>query len=140
MFTWGVLREGAEPKFSKRPAPFPGPRCATHNRAKRRASAARNHDRMVQRTYGLEPGEYEALLAFQGGRCAACLRATGQSKRLAVDHNHEDGSVRGILCGPCNQILGHGRDDPQYFERIINYLMSPPYSQMRRLRILRTES
>jgi len=118
----------------KRPAPHPGPRCATHHRAAVKAAKAQAHDRKSQRVYGLAPGQYEELYAFQDGHCALCLRATGKTKRLAVDHDHATGEVRGLLCGPCNQILGHGRDDPEYFQRIIDYLSQPPFQKMGRLR------
>jgi hypothetical protein len=43
-----------------------------------------------------------------------------------VDHDHSNGEVRGILCGPCNQLLGHGRDSIAFFQRVIDYLTNPP--------------
>lgn len=80
--------------------------------------------------YGLLAGEYEALYDDQGGRCAICHRATGKSRRLSVDHDHAVGdgrdAVRGLLCRPCNDVLGHARDDPAFFERAIDYLKFPP--------------
>lgn len=115
---------------SKRPAPYPGPRCATHHRAFRRSQKDRAHDRKVQSTFGLAEGQYALLLAHQVGRCAICRRATGAAKRLAVDHDHATGLVRGLLCGPCNQLLGHGRDDLEFFWRIIRYLIEPPATQL----------
>ena len=85
----------------------------------------------VENVYGLLPGDYQGLHQWQGGRCAICQRATGRSKRLAVDHNHrlEDlgrVSVRGLLCSTCNQMLGHARDDVQFFVRAARYLLEPP--------------
>lgn len=100
----------------------PGPRCATCKRAKSKADRARAHDNQVQKLYGLRPGEYQDMYASQGGTCALCQRATGKRKRLAVDHDHRTGCVRGLLCGPCNKLLGHARDDPEYFERCVIYL------------------
>lgn len=84
------------------------------------------HERMVQKTYGLTPGGYANLLKIQGGRCAICRRANGRTKRLAVDHRHSDNLVRGVLCGPCNQMIGYAHDDPEVFERAAAYLRSPP--------------
>lgn len=128
---WAVMREGTEPKQPKwRPAPYQGPRCATDHRAATRTRKERAHDRRVQTVFELEPGEYARLLEFQGGKCAICQRATGKTKRLAVDHDHGTARVRGLLCGPCNQLLGHGRDDPEFFRRIIGYLTIPPYTEM----------
>lgn len=112
---------------SKRPAPYPGPRCATHwvAETKRRRQAA--HERRVQQTYGLQPGDYEALLAHQGGVCWICERKPGRRKRLAVDHDHETGIVRGLLHSECNKMLGFiGRDDPRVFYRAARYLEDPP--------------
>lgn len=107
---------------SNRPAPNPGPRCATHYRAFRKQQKARGHERMVANTYGLAMGEYEAMYQEQGGTCAICQRATGATKRLAVDHDHDTGLVRGLLCGPCNKLVGYFRNSPEAFDRAAAYL------------------
>ena len=117
-----------------RPAPFPGPRCATHHRAVRKVRKVAAHGRHVERTYGITPEEYARLLAAQGMRCAICRRATGATKRLATDHDHNccpgptscGRCVRGIVCGPCNSMLAHARDDPEMFRRAIRYLAEWP--------------
>ena len=81
-------------------------------RAKEKARADRAHDRYVRRTYGLTEGEYAAILAAQDGRCAICTRRP-RSRRLAVDHDHETGKVRGLLCYTCNHfVLGFVEFDP----------------------------
>lgn len=136
LFEQQCLEAGLEPgKMHIRPAPHPGPRCASDHRAKVKASKARQHENKVQQVYGLGPGEYAQLLAFQGGACAICLRARGKVKRLAVDHDHKTQDVRGLLCGVCNKwILGHGRDDVAFFQRVLAYLASPPYKQMKILK------
>lgn len=55
-----------------------------------------------QRTYGLEVGEFDRMLTEQGGGCAMC----GQTpRRFYVDHNHDTGRVRGLLCNYCNSGL-----------------------------------
>lgn len=105
-----------------RPAPYPGPRCATHHRLFLRQQKARAHELMVARVYGLEGGEYARYYEAQGGTCAICQRANGRTKRLAVDHNHRTGVVRGLLCGPCNQFVGYVGDNPQAFLRAAKYL------------------
>lgn len=114
-----------------RPAPHPGPRCTTHWREKQKAVKAANHEKRVQNTYGLEAGEYARLYTFQGGLCALCRRATGASRRLSVDHDHATGEVRGLLCRPCNTLLGHARDKLSFFRRGIGYLTMPPFRAMR---------
>lgn len=104
--------------------------CAIQVRIANKAAA---HAAAVERTYGITGEDYEALLAFQGGKCALCQRATGKSKRLAVDHDHKTGEVRGLLCGTCNKILGHARDDVAFFDRSMAYLMYPPFLMMQAL-------
>jgi len=113
-----------------RPAPHPGPRCATHHREVRKSRSKEAHDRYVGITYGLGPGNYDLLYKHQGGRCAGCQRAKGISKRLAVDHDHKTGAVRGLLCHNCNSTLAHFRDDPVALRRLADYLENPPAKEM----------
>jgi len=54
--------------------------------------------------YGLEMADHDALMAMQEGRCALCKK---DPHRLVVDHDHKTGVVRGLLCDPCNQFVGH---------------------------------
>lgn len=115
---------------SKRPALKPGPRCATHYREFVKAQKKRTAERRDLNVYGLQDGEYDTLYRLQGGRCAICQRATGATRRLSVDHDHATGKVRGLLCRPCNSMLGHGRDDMAFFRRALDYLWAPPYSSM----------
>lgn len=116
------------PPATPRPAPHGGPRsrrCTTHHRAHRAATRSRRADARVVRVYGLAPGEYEQLLAFQGGTCAIpTCNASGKRKRLAVDHDHVTGEVRGLLCGPHNyELLGKYAGDLQAG---LDYLNNPP--------------
>jgi hypothetical protein len=76
--------------------------------------------------YGLTGEKYWELYEFQGGVCAICKRAKGIRRRLAVDHDHKTGAVRGLLCGTCNKILGHLRDDPDLAAGIAAYLVESP--------------
>lgn len=114
------------PPDSKRPAPYPGPRCHTHDRAESKRRKEAQHEARVQRTYGLGPGDYDRLYQIQDGRCFMCRRATGASRKLSVDHDHKTNDVRGLLCRTCNNILGFARDDIQFFVRAISYLSNPP--------------
>jgi len=130
----------------KRKATRPGPRCATHKREAKRSSKDNNHETYVKNTYSLSDGEYDRLYELQGGRCAWCRRATGATRKLSVDHDHSccDGPfscghcVRGLLCRPCNDMLGHARDSEEFFLRGIAYLNSPPYKDLLRLIALET--
>lgn len=109
------------------------PRCATHDREfSKRNSEARWAKRIFD-DYGLTAEQYYAILQIQGGRCYICRRATGATKRLAVDHNHQTGEVRGLLCGSCNRgVIGHLREEIEAFERCIQYLTDPPARQVLR--------
>jgi Recombination endonuclease VII len=64
--------------------------------------------------------EYEKLFEEQEGRCAICGR--DQETKLAVDHDHQTGERRGLLCKQCNVGLGYFRDDTAVLERAISYL------------------
>lgn len=110
--------------------PDSGGRCTTHWRAEKKRRKEAAHERRVQSTYGLPPGTYGILYNFQGRTCAGCRRAKGISKKLAVDHDHSTGRVRGLLCSTCNRLLGHFRDDPETFLRLAAYLKSPPAVQL----------
>ncbi len=68
--------------------------------------------------YGLSMSDYHRVLIDQAGRCAICCTPL---KRPCVDHCHNSGAVRGILCHKCNIRLG-GWDDLQWREKAMKYL------------------
>jgi hypothetical protein len=76
---------------------------------------------MLKFNFGMTRDGYDALLSAQGGGCAICgTEPDGQ--RLAVDHCHDTGIVRGILCFGCNSGLGLFGDDAALIERAAAYL------------------
>jgi len=90
----------------------------------------------LKRKFGLTVEEHQRLLAEQGGRCAIC----GAQNPTHTDHDHETGTVRGLLCGTCNMGLGQFRDNPNLLEAAAAYLferMEPlddlPAARMRAL-------
>ena len=119
---------------TNRPTPHPGPRCATHHRAVVKERKARAHAKRIADTYGgLTGDEYRTILAHQGGRCAICQWARGTGKKkLAIDHDHKTGLVRGLLCSQCNYtVLGRlARDGKGFFMRGWDYLDKPPAKQL----------
>jgi len=78
---------------------------------KRPVKAATRHAKL--RKEGVAAlGGYDAVLAQQGGGCAICGQPPKPGgHRLAVDHDHVTGTVRGLLCRFCNQMLGYSRDN-----------------------------
>lgn len=90
--------------------------------------SARTHAATIEKTYGLTSDQYDALLKRQGGRCAIC-RARPKSKRLAVDHDHQTGAVRGLLCSRCNHdLMGAAWDSLAIAVALWHYLNTPPAS------------
>jgi hypothetical protein len=118
------------PEGTKRMVRRPGPRCATHTRARKQALSSKAHAARIEVTYGITAEEYQELYEAQGGKCWICRRATGASRRLSVDHDHKTGKVRGLLCRTCNSHLGHLRDDPEAALRVVTYLLHPPADQV----------
>jgi hypothetical protein len=85
--------------------------------------ALRQRKAGLKRYYGITFEEYNTILEGQGGICPICGIRPGEIKKaFAVDHDHETGKVRGILCDRCNLILGYSKDNILILERAINYL------------------
>mgnify|MGYP001591133168 CR=1 FL=1 len=83
--------------------------------------------------FGITIDDYNRMLTDQGGKCAICngdnyVRKKGTNSgeevcmSLSVDHDHQTGKVRGLLCNACNTALGKLIDDPALFKKTIEYL------------------
>jgi translation initiation factor 2 beta subunit (eIF-2beta)/eIF-5 len=84
---------------------------------------------MLLNRYGITLEQYNELLEKQLHACAICKEpesqiSWGKTKRLAVDHCHKTGKVRGLLCQRCNTTLGRYEDDPYVWENFVVYLSS----------------
>ncbi len=81
--------------------------------------------------YDLTPQQYTDMLREQGGVCAICggaetnaiRKSHTAAVRMSVDHCHDSGKVRGLLCNRCNRAIGLFGDDPVVLRRAIAYLM-----------------
>lgn len=72
----------------------------------------------LKRQYGLSVEELELMYKQQENMCKIC----GLENKLAVDHCHTTGRVRGLLCQKCNQGLGNFKDNTEYLLKAIEYL------------------
>lgn len=81
-------------------------------------------DKYLQRTYGITLEEYNRLLAAQGGMCSICGTTNpGRGKAVFnVDHCHDTGTIRGLLCHSCNVGLGKFKDNPSLLLKASSYL------------------
>lgn len=77
----------------------------------------------VQKRYGIDVDQYDAMFIKQEGKCAICFTHQSDLKiRLAVDHNHSTGEVRGLLCDNCNRGIGHLKESQDVLSNAISYL------------------
>jgi len=97
--------------------------CKPCHARQRRESLARNHGGSerhyhLKRRYGIGADEVDELIRQQGGLCAVCRKREAKQ----VDHDHETGAVRGIVCLLCNAAMGAFHDDPMLIRRAIAYV------------------
>jgi hypothetical protein len=76
----------------------------------------------LKRHYGISLEDYDRMLKEQGGVCKICREECKTGRRLAVDHCHETGKVRGLLCYNCNRGLGHYQDSIELLQNATEYL------------------
>ena len=81
-------------------------------------------DTRLKTLYNLNFGDYEIMFANQNGKCKICSSSdTGRGdKWLVVDHCHQSGKIRGLLCNTCNRALGLFKDNIQTLEKALSYL------------------
>lgn len=88
----------------------------------------KNVDAQRKYRFGITRAQYQAMLEKQYGKCAACgegetmLGRSGTVRELSVDHCHESGSIRGLVCDACNNIMGRAKDDATRLRRVAAYL------------------
>lgn len=92
-------------------------------------SARASWNTKLKQKYGIDAAQYDLMLAKQNGVCAICKNVErssmfGNRVKLAVDHCHKTGKVRGLLCSGCNTGIGHFNEDPERIRRAIDYVES----------------
>jgi hypothetical protein len=81
-------------------------------------------DRSLKKDFGIDLNEYNKLFEKQNGCCAICGKHQSEFKlALSVDHNHETGKVRELLCHHCNHLLGNAMENLEILQRSIDYLI-----------------
>jgi len=98
-------------------------KCAAASRAAHRAAGNKYGFTARMKKFGLTADQYHAMVAEQHGVCAICRKSQAK-KDLAIDHCHQTGQVRGLLCAACNLGIGHFRDDPKLLLESAKYLLS----------------
>jgi hypothetical protein len=80
-------------------------------------------DGIIRNQYGITLAQYNSMLEAQNYTCAICGNGDEvEGRRLAIDHCHTTGKVRGLLCGKCNRGLGLFYDNQELLSNAIKYL------------------
>jgi hypothetical protein len=101
--------------------------CTAEYNKNRRSAWREDREAALQRKFGITLHQYEKMLWDQEGLCAICGRPQSGKRggviiQLCVDHDHETGQVRALLCTPCNIGLGNFGDDVERLMAAIRYL------------------
>lgn len=81
-------------------------------------------DNRLKRLYGITRDDYNHILLSQDGGCAICGKQSPPRRgRLAVDHDHVTGQIRGLLCSKCNQAIGLLSEQPALLRKAAQYLV-----------------
>lgn len=78
--------------------------------------------KVTLRNWGLTDAQYDALFDAQNHKCAICGAQARDGRALAIDHCHDSGRIRGLLCQDCNLGMGQFADDPELLEAAVRYL------------------
>lgn len=107
----------------------PKPNCKICDRKRRQLPEVKKRDALVRtatrikRVYNISSDYYEYLLNQQNHKCAICKKRELDSKgRLSIDHCHNTGQVRGLLCRSCNLGIGNLKDNISLLAEAIKYL------------------
>ncbi len=123
-------RTGAHPTYcppcasayrANRPCPHCGAAKTGPNGTKSPYCVPCYREHRLLKTYGITSAEFDAMLADQGGVCAVG-GGDGDAKMWHVDHCHDTGRVRGILCALCNRGIGHFRESAKLLRLAADYL------------------
>lgn len=125
-----IRKRGVEPKQLR--SGMPKSQCTPEQYAAfleyHRIRNARPREKTMRRvrklwtSFKLTPAQYGGMESGQGGVCAVCGEGCALGRRLSIDHDHESGFVRGLLCSACNTSAGAMRDSPQLLRKLADYI------------------
>lgn len=84
----------------------------------KKCKTKQSREYILQKKFGLSESQYNIAVKSQSGKCLICKSET----KLVIDHNHNTGEVRGLLCNSCNTGIGLLKDNPKILESAIEYL------------------
>jgi hypothetical protein len=118
-------RENKRRSYRSNPALF----CAKEKSRRNAKCPIARRDYSLKSRFGIGVSEYADMFSAQGGVCAICsepetMIRCGSAVPLSVDHCHETGAVRGLLCSKCNMAIGHLNDNPFLARAAADYLES----------------
>jgi phage FluMu protein Com len=89
-------------------------------------SGLERRDAIIRRQYGITQDDFNNLVESQDNLCGIC---GDELNKINIDHDHESGKVRGLLCTGCNTGLGHLGDNINGLEKALHYLKNTPYNE-----------
>lgn len=90
--------------------------------AKEKLNPEQRRNNTLKRKFNITARQYDQILQIQNGVCKICSKINKNGRRLAVDHDHKTGKVRGLLCLHCNAILGYSKESIEILYNAIKYL------------------
>ena len=93
-----------------------------------KSTSEQNRARRIKHRYGITLEQYQTMVEERKNLCDVCGKPPSNvntrahwNKKLCIDHNHDTGEVRGLLCNDCNLAVGYGKT-PEILERAASYL------------------
>jgi len=119
---WKKSHPGAVARHSKKAYMKKRNILTTRPYGQREAKTPRDY--WLKKKYGITNAQYQILSEIQNGLCAICGRVSRRKHgtELVVDHSHETGRVRGLLCNECNAALGFVQENVAILEKMIAYV------------------
>lgn len=94
-------------------------------RAAQKANPERYRNQQLKVKFGITLEQFEERVELQNNACPICLQPFSKERKKRMphmDHDHRTGTLRDVLCGGCNWLLGQAADDPETLDRAAQYL------------------